>query len=228
MKHIKYALYYLIKATLSPLSKARFLFSIENKSEIHLLDVGCGNNSPIRVKSILNKIYYVGIDVGNYNQSKESQQKYADEYIIVNSSYFANKISTFNNLFDVVISSHNIEHCEEPQKVLLAMIKALKKDGRLFMSFPSEESLNFPSRNGTLNFYDDPTHRTLPNWNDIIDTLQSNGMQLTFAKKSYQPFFFKTIGKLNEHRSSKTKMILPGIWEYYGFESIIWAKKKSI
>lgn len=35
----------------------------------------------------------------------------------------------------------------------------------------------------------------------------------------------KEIGGLNLDESKKQKRVLPGIWEFYGFESIIWVGK---
>ena len=46
-----------------------------------MLDVGCGNNSPRIAKSIRPDIYYVGVDVGDYNQENGSIEC-ADEYIV--------------------------------------------------------------------------------------------------------------------------------------------------
>lgn len=66
---------------LYPHGKISFLRSIKNSKKIKLLDVGCGNRSPQNVKAILNKIYYVGIDVGDYNQTLDSKGC-ADEYHI--------------------------------------------------------------------------------------------------------------------------------------------------
>ena len=96
------------------------------------------------------------------------------------------------------------------------------------MSFPSEESTRFPEGyEGCLNFYDDHTHLCVPDWQMIIQLLQQNNMVIEFACKNYQPEVFRKLGQNNLKESEKNKKVLPGIWEYYGFESIIWGRKRE-
>ena len=42
------------------------------------------------------------------------------------------------------------------------MKKCLKKGGIIYLVTPSEKSIDFPSREGTLNYYDDKTHKYKP------------------------------------------------------------------
>ncbi len=210
---------------INPRGKAAFCMTIKNKESIHVLDVGCGNESASELKKICSKVHYIGLDVCDYNQTQQSIDC-MDEYIMVPPEEFAKKIEEMQGKVDVVISSHNMEHCNEPERVLIAMIKALKKNGRMFLAFPSEISEYFPHRDGCLNFYDDSTHTYLPQYNKIIRILQNNGMKLLYAKKEYCPFILRKIGEINEHDSKRLGRNLTGTWAYYGFETIIWAKKK--
>ena len=89
---------------LNPLGFDSFLKTINPSSKI--LDIGCGNDSPKKVKTILPNCYYIGLDIEDYNQKSKS---YADEYYIVNENKFNKKIASFKNL-DVIISYHNFEH----------------------------------------------------------------------------------------------------------------------
>jgi len=167
---------------------------------------------------------YTGIDIGDYNQTKPNL---ADNYIVVEPEKFAEAIENLPELFDGVISSHNLEHCNARNRTLDAMIKVLKPGGYLYLSFPTEESIDFPcTRNGTLNYYDDPTHKDKPPvFDEIIKTIHANGMEVVFASKSYKPFFFYLIGFLLEWKSKKDKEVKIWTWAYWGFETIIWAKK---
>ncbi len=126
-----------------------FILQLDDNS--HVLDVGCGNQSPERFKSIKPDVYYVGVDVGDYNNSLTSINS-ADEYHIFRSDEFDKGISRIPHLFDAVISSHNFEHCNHPDSTLDAMCSKLKSGGRLFMAFPSEKSVHFPSRGVVLTF----------------------------------------------------------------------------
>ena len=190
------------------------------------LDVGCGNNSPLIIKSMFPDIYYVGIDVGDYNQTKSNP---ADEYIITDPDEFSDTIEKIDKKFDTVISSHNLEHCNDRTKTLAALIKALKPDGYLYLSFPAGKSILFPGpRIGCLNYYDDYTHKEKPpDFYKTIGQLKENGMEILFSSKSYKPSLMYIIGALTEWESKRDKEIKMGTWAYWGFETIIWAKKKS-
>jgi ubiquinone/menaquinone biosynthesis C-methylase UbiE len=190
-----------------------------------LLDVGCGNNSPYIMKVTFPDIYYTGIDIGDYNQKKPNL---ADEYIITEPDKFADAILNLEKEYDTVICSHNLEHCNDRDKTLIAITKVLKSGGYLFLSFPTEKSVNFPGpRKGCLNYYDDSSHKDLPpDFRKTIKTLQQAGMKILFSSKSYKPFRKYILGLLMEKESKKDKEVKDYTWAYWGFEAIIWAKKK--
>lgn len=208
---------------LSSHSKVEFYKKINRKGK--LLDVGCGSNSPYFTKMFCPDIYYVGIDVGDYNQSKPNL---ADKYIIVSPENFAERIMEMTNEFDTVISSHNLEHCNDREKTLDAMTKALKCGGYIYLSFPTEKSVDFPGpRDGCLNYYDDSTHKnTPPNYDKTIMKLKENGMEILFSSKQYKPFLSYFFGFIQEWKSKREKRTFSFTWAYYGFETVIWAIKK--
>jgi 2-polyprenyl-3-methyl-5-hydroxy-6-metoxy-1,4-benzoquinol methylase len=203
--------------------RSNFLKIINHEGR--LLDVGCGNNSPYNIKMECPQIMYTGIDVGDYNQTKPNL---ADNYIVVEPDKFADTIANMPETFDTVISSHNLEHCNDRDKTLDAMIKALKPGGYLFLSFPTEKSVNFPDpRKGTLNYYDDSTHKDKPpDYDKTMETLKAKNMEILFASKSYKPILLYLIGFFLEEKSKRDKEVKNGTWAYWGFETIIWAKKK--
>jgi 2-polyprenyl-3-methyl-5-hydroxy-6-metoxy-1,4-benzoquinol methylase len=121
--------------------KFRFLKIINQNGK--LLDVDCGNNSIYDIKIKHPNIIYTGIDVCDYNQIKPNL---ADEYIVVKPEDFTDAIGNMAGKFDTVISAHNLEHCNDRDKTLNAMIKVLKPGGYMFLSFPTEDSVNFPAR----------------------------------------------------------------------------------
>lgn len=209
-----------LASILRPHRKLDFLFRLPPKFEV--LDVGCGSNSPHLVKSHFPDCTYTGIDVSDYRQSKPNL---ADHYLLVEPNQFPAGIRSFGEKFDAVISSHNIEHCDDRVATLEAMMGALKKGGRLYLSFPSESSVSFPHRPGCLNYYDDPTHQsTPPDFSAIVDLLRLNGFSILYSAKRYQPALFWAVGLLVEPLS-RWRGRMQGTWEYYGFESIIWAQK---
>ncbi|WP_187272568.1 MULTISPECIES: class I SAM-dependent methyltransferase [Methylobacterium] len=191
-----------------------------------VLDVGCGNDSPRLFKEARSDIYYVGLDVGDYRHTRPPTEN-ADEFVVVASDEFAAAIEKWRGRFDAVFSQHNIEHCEEPDRVIKAMAACLKPGGTLFLAFPTEASVKFPSRQGTLNFYDDSTHQQLPDFSRIIELLKSTSMYINFNARRYRPYKHAWRGLLNELESRKTKTVMRGTWALWGFESIIWASKSN-
>lgn len=119
--------------------KVRFLKELDQNARI--LDVGCGNNSPFKTKKVLKNCFYTGVDIDDYNQSSK---ELADEYIVADRFEFHKSIEKLHGQFDAVISAHNLEHCDNREDTLLAMLTALKPGGLIYLAFPCEESISFP------------------------------------------------------------------------------------
>jgi len=49
---------------------------------------------------------------------------------------------------------------------------------------------------------------------------------MQIVSKSYKPFFLYLIGFFLEWKSKRDIKVYIWTWAYYGFETIIWAKKK--
>ncbi len=206
----------------SPRGKRAFLGTLGR--HVRLLDVGCGNNSPYSVKTQKPDAYYVGLDIADYHQTKPLL---ADDYILSTPENFPLAIEKMAGTMDAVISSHNIEHCLDPDRVVRAMGAALKPGGTLYMSFPSEASATFPSRGGCLNFYDDSTHLALPRFDHISRGLQDAGCTILVGEPRYQPTVSWWVGALLEPISRLRRHTMFGTWAFYGFESILWAQRRS-
>jgi len=215
-----------IDRVIRPNGKISFINSIIKNGKV--LDVGCGNNSPFMVKSLRPDFYYTGLDIGIYNQTAD-YTRFADEIILTEPENFQFKIEEHPNTYDSIICSQNLEHCNDYMGVTLAMVKALIKGGTIYLSFPCEESIHFPRRNGCLNFYDDPTHKNLIPYQAFISLLTQNGMEICFTSKRYRPLIPFLIGFLLEPfcKISNRLAILGSSWAFYGFETIIVAQKKA-
>lgn len=212
-----------IQSIVEPHSRQAFMWNIRPHGRV--LDVGCGNNSPKKVKTTRPDVEYWGIDVGDYNN--EQGKNYADHYIISSPEEFAKTLQDLPVKFDAIISSHNMEHCNQPKETMEAILGKLKEGGRLYLAFPSENTVGFPSRAGTLNFYDDGTHIYMPKYADVLKLLRKHGINIMFARKQYRPFLLATLGGVMEPLSRRKRKVLLGTWAYWGFESRIWGQKKS-
>ena len=210
-----------IKGFLLPYDKHVFLAHLPKNSKI--LDVGCGSNSAYHTKRTLPSCTYVGIDVADYNNTMPPLH---DSYIITDPETFADEIYKFDGCFDAVLSTHNIEHCNNRERTVDAMLNAITPGGYLYMLFPSEASLHLPSRPGCLNYFDDPTHKEEPpNFEELINNIRRKNFDIVFAAKKYRPPIMFIKGFLNEGKSRKENKVLKGTWAYYGFESLIFAKR---
>ncbi|TDO08265.1 methyltransferase family protein [Mycobacterium sp. BK086] len=203
--------------------RRRFLTELGEHADV--FDVGCGNDSPYLFKSIRPDIRYVGLDVGDYYQEHEPAE-YADDYVVVPVSQFLNAIQQRAEQFDAVVSAHNLEHCDDPDNVVKAMAQALRPGGRLYLAFPSAASLSMPSRQGTLNFFDDTTHVRPPDFQNVLRLLRAEGVTIDFAAERYRPPSRVVIGALNEPVSRMRKQVMRGTWALYGFETVIWGRKR--
>lgn len=220
---IKHKINIIANLILRPKGRISFLNNIPKNSKI--LDVGCGNNSAFRTKSFLPNSYYVGIDIGDYN-NKTDINTYADEYILTDPEDFVDSINSLSGKFDAIISSHNLEHCNDRNGTLDAIINKLNSKGKLYLSFPSEKTINFPKRDGCLDYYDDPTHKDYPpDFKLILEKIEQKSLKIIFKKRVYKPFLLRCYGYFTNLLSYFTKKHYTGMWEWWGFESIIVAQK---
>ena len=191
----------------------------------NILDIGCGNDSAIQIKKFLPKAHYTGVDIQKYNCS-DMNNKLIDKMVIANSKNFHIKIAKLEPKYDLVISSHNLEHCLYRYSVLKSISKVIKPGGKLYLSFPCEKSINYPLRKGTLNYFTDKTHREMPpDFATVKKILKQNNIEIIFATQSYKPLVKFLIGFLLEPLSIITGRVFPSTWAYWGFETIIHGKK---
>jgi SAM-dependent methyltransferase len=212
------------RRVVNPRGKSTFIETCAPNGRI--LDVGCGNDSPIAFKGLRPDLYYVGIDVGDCRQSVDPNIV-ADEYVVTSPEDFDSAIGDFPKTFDRVVSAHNLEHCDRPENVLRNMASVIKPGGKIYLSFPSQASLKFPSRSGCLNFYDDPTHNRAPDFKAVCDTLRAEGLAIEFATPRYRPLVAWLLGLLVEPISRIRRRVMPGTWALYGFETVIWAARPN-
>lgn len=192
-----------------------------------VLDIGCGDD-PAHFSGQRPDIDYTGLDVtDDYRQ--RSFSGLAVRHLIVPADRFVEELAALGTDFDAVISSHNLEHCDDPRAVTGQMIGRLRRGGRIFIAFPCAESVHFPRRQGCLNFYDDKSHRHVVDFSATRQMLVDVGLRVDFSTPRYRPALLFVVGLLLEPFSALARHVVPGTatWALYGFESIVWATRES-
>lgn len=206
---------------LRPRGKHAFFASLPKGARV--LDVGCGGD-PAHFSAQRPDIDYTGIDVSDdYRQGALADP--AVRHVIVPADRFVAELKSLGTEFDAVISSHNLEHCDDARAVTEQMIGRLRRGGRIFIAFPCAESVNFPRRQGCLNFYDDKSHRHIVDFSTTRRMLVDAGLRVDFSTPRYRPALLFVVGLLLEPFSALARHVVPGTatWALYGFESIVWA-----
>lgn len=210
-------------------TKLRYLYKDFKNKKFNLLDVGCGNNSPTLFKKWFSNVRYFGVDKLIYNNSKKDLALMEKFFQLDLTKLKLDDIE--DNFFDVIFMSHVIEHLPNGLEVLKRLMKKLKKNGAIYIEFPSTNSLSFPSARGTLHFCDDDTHVKLYDLKDISNVLLENNFKIIKAGKARDFFriilFFLSfplqIISLIKH---KKLTVRHGLWDTFGFSHFIYAKSK--
>jgi len=189
-----------------------------------ILDIGCGNYSLQRAKLQYPKSKYYGLDL--------QRRFYSLKEIRMMEKFFEIDLNTLDyseipyNFFDIIILSHVLEHLPEGRKVLIQLISKLKKNGLIYIEYPSIRSTKLPHRKGTLNFFDDPSHISLYSNEEFRFILMRSGFKILkegirrdFRKIIFLPFLI--IYDLFKYRLIKTGHL----WDLFGFADYLIAVK---
>ena len=196
-----------------------------SKDDLRILDVGAGSHSPTITKKWVPKSHYSGIDITKSYDNDEADLKAMDEFFQMDLT----KLDFRNipdNSYDLIVMSHVIEHLQNGDKVILGLLPKLKKDAIIYIEFPSERSVNFPSMRETLNFYDDKTHCRIYTVKEISDLLSQNQMQIISSgiKRQWINILVMPI-KIVIQLLTKGYVRAGVFWDFYGFAEYVIAKK---
>ena len=208
-----------------PLKLAGFKEKLGNTA-FTLLDVGAGNHSATTIKRHLPNCRYFGIDiVKDYNND--------DEDFRLMEGFWEKDLTKLefddipDNFFDAIIMNHIIEHLTNGDAVIQLLITKLKKGGFIYIEYPSGQSVNFPSKKGTLNFYDDPTHVRIYNTAELTELLKPFGMEILKSgiRKNWWNIAMMPVKII--HNKIKYGFVYGSVyWDWYGFAEFVWARKK--
>lgn len=159
------------------------IFSHLGRAPDTVLDAGCGNHSPTLTKKYFPCATYHGIDVSAWNNTSTDVSN-TDHLFTIDLENTAALLNTIpSGFYDAVICSHVLEHLANPYDTLSALAQKVREGGVMYIESPNSRSLRLPSArrsflgiHGCLNFYDDPTHKTLVDMREAEATTTAQGL----------------------------------------------------
>lgn len=137
-------------------TRSKFIASLPDYGSV--LDVGCGTAPLYKYFCELKQnIKLYGTDIIRSSGLPDGI-KFVE-------SDLNSRINFSDDMFDVVICSHLIEHLDHVGNAMTEIVRVLKPGGVLYLETPSHRSIFFPSFNMVnkgesvpISFWDDPTH----------------------------------------------------------------------
>ena len=193
--------------------------------DVFILDVGAGSHSASITKKWLPRCHYTGIDISkNYNNNEDDFQAMDEFFEMDLTKLEFTKIP--KEKYDMIVMSHIIEHLHNGDQVISALLSKLKKGGVIYLEFPSERSVHFPSKRETLNFYDDPTHCRIYTVKEVSEILVQNSLRILSAGIRRQMMNILVMPFKIIYQSITKGYVRGGVyWDYYGFAEYVIAKK---
>jgi SAM-dependent methyltransferase len=129
-----------------------------------VLDVGCDGFKQVVAALNIERsdLRHSGVDY--IDRSSLAPEGFTFKVADLNSS----PILFENDLFDLVIASHLIEHVTDPIALFSELVRVCKPGGAIYIEAPSDRSLLLPGMPFvnddmyTLSYFDDPTHSQRP------------------------------------------------------------------
>jgi hypothetical protein len=190
-----------------------------------LLDIGAGNHSASKAKTVFPNCEYHGVDMERDYNNTEADFKQMDAFYEMDLTKL-DFSSIPNDYFDAIQMAHVIEHLFNGDEVVKGLLPKLKSGGYIYLEYPGEKSTRLPSMYGTLNFKDDPTHVRVYSVKELSALLQANGCKILKAGIRRNGWFimampFRIIKSLLKFKKLQGNIF----WDILGFAEFVCARK---
>jgi ubiquinone/menaquinone biosynthesis C-methylase UbiE len=207
------------------INKFIFLKRAFGKEPFRLLDIGAGNHSPTKTKSVFPNCEYHGVDIEeDYNNTAEDHQNMTAFYLMDLTRLEYHSIP--DNYFDAINMVHVIEHLYNGDEVVKGLLPKLKSGGYMYIEYPGVKSTRLPSMHGTLNFRDDLTHVRVYSIPELKKLFETNGCKVLRSGIRRNPWFimampFRIIGSWAKGKKLQGNIF----WDILGFAEYLWIQK---
>ena len=139
-----------------------------------------------------------------------------------------------DNFFDVMFSTHVIEHLNNINFFIKNIFDKLKFGGRVYIESPAKISLNTPRRQdfidvgfclSTMNFYDDVTHIAPYDTIGLVDFFKKGGQFEIEESGSIKNDFLSELLISYGYENHDSEITTYGLWLKFNWSNYIIAKK---
>lgn len=207
------------------ISKFIFIKRSFGNHPFRLLDIGAGNHSATKLKSVFPQCEYHGVDMQkDYNNSEEDFNVMSAFYEMDLTKLDFGSIP--NDYFDGIWMVHVIEHLYNGDEVIKLLLPKLKNGGYMYIEYPGQKSTTLPSMPGTLNFKDDPTHVRIYSVKELKELLEANGCKVLKGGTRRNTWFIMAMPFRMISTWLKGKKLQGNIfWDIKGFAEYVWVRK---
>ena len=195
--------------------KFKFLHKAFGKKPFKLLDVGIGNGSARKTKELFPNCEYHGIDLDLQYNNTEEDIKAIDRFYAMDVGKL-NFDEIPDNYFDGMLLVHIIEHLQNGDEVLKALLPKLKIGGYIYLEYPSSKSINFP---GQLNFYNDDTHVRVYTLKELRTLFRDQQILKSGVRRDIYLIMALPFRWLFE------KPRVNMLWDLWGFAEYLWIRR---
>ena len=207
------------------ISKFIFLKRAFGNKPFRLLDIGAGNHSATKTKTVFPNCEYHGVDMERDYNNTEADFKLMEAFYEMDLTKL-DFSSIPDNYFDAINMVHVIEHLYNGDEVIKGLLPKLKSGGYLYVEYPGQKSITLPSMEGTLNFKDDDTHVRIYAVDELTKLFTENNCTVLKSGTRRNAWFmiampFRIIGRWVQGK----KLIGNIFWDVLGFAEFVWVRK---
>ena len=207
------------------ISKFSFLKRAFGNKPFRLLDIGAGNHSATKAKSVFPNCEYHGVDLERDYNNSEADFKLMKAFYEMDLTRL-DFAAIPDNYFDAVLMVHVIEHLHNGDDVIKGLLPKLKSGGYMYIEYPGEKSTRLPSMQGSLNFKDDPTHVRVYSVKELSALLaEKNCTVLKGGTRRNAWFILAMPFRIIKTWLTGKKLQGNIFWDLLGFAEYVWAKK---